>query len=191
MFSKQATDKLDEVFTTMFKTSTQTGDAQRGHKLHGDAPAIVSVSPATLPAGTTPAQIVITGTRFVQESVVRVNGSPRPGTLDGGRLTVTLTEEDVRVAGRCRSASRIPTDRPRRRSRSRSRRPMDSEAGNAGAQARDGCGRRDSVRAGPATAASKVCASSANAGVGPFHCRASTVSNSGRSRRSVASVRNR
>ena len=99
MFSKQATDKLDEVFTTMFKTGAQSGDAQRSHKLHHDAPAIVSVSPATLSAGTTPAQIVITGTRLVQESVVRVNGSPRPGTLDGSRLTVTLTEEDVRTAG--------------------------------------------------------------------------------------------
>jgi hypothetical protein len=99
MFSKQATDKLDEVFTTMFKTNTQTGDAQRSHKLHSDAPAIVSVSPATLPAGTTPAQIIITGTRLVQESIVRVNGSPRPATLDGSRLTVTLTEDDVRAAG--------------------------------------------------------------------------------------------
>jgi len=38
MFSKQATDKLSEVFSTMFKTSSATGDDQRGDKLDPDAP---------------------------------------------------------------------------------------------------------------------------------------------------------
>jgi len=38
MFSKQATDKLSEVFSTMFKTSSSTGDDQRGGKLDPDAP---------------------------------------------------------------------------------------------------------------------------------------------------------
>jgi hypothetical protein len=38
MFSKQATDKLSEVFSTMFKTSTDVGDAQRGAKLDANAP---------------------------------------------------------------------------------------------------------------------------------------------------------
>ena len=38
MFSKQATDKLSEVFSTMFKTSSATGDDQRGGKLDPKAP---------------------------------------------------------------------------------------------------------------------------------------------------------
>ena len=38
MFSKQATDKLSEVFSTMFKTTTGVGDAQRGEKLDANAP---------------------------------------------------------------------------------------------------------------------------------------------------------
>lgn len=46
MFSKQATDKLSEVFSTMFKTSAKTGDDQRGGKLDPDAP--------TRPPGVTP-----------------------------------------------------------------------------------------------------------------------------------------
>jgi hypothetical protein len=33
MFSKQATDKLNETFTTLFKTGDQVGDAQRSGKL--------------------------------------------------------------------------------------------------------------------------------------------------------------
>jgi len=45
MFSKQATDKLNEIFTTMFKTSSATGDQQRGGKLGPNAP--------TKPTGTT------------------------------------------------------------------------------------------------------------------------------------------
>jgi len=45
MFSKQATDKLNEIFSTMFKTSTATGDQQRGGKLGPNAP--------TRPTGTT------------------------------------------------------------------------------------------------------------------------------------------
>ncbi len=38
MFSKQATDKLSEVFSTMFKTSPATGDDQRGGKLDPKSP---------------------------------------------------------------------------------------------------------------------------------------------------------
>ena len=33
MFSKQATDKLNEVFSTMFKTSSNSGDNNRSGKL--------------------------------------------------------------------------------------------------------------------------------------------------------------
>jgi len=39
MFSKQATDKLSEVFSTMFNVSAANGDAQRGGKLEPTAPA--------------------------------------------------------------------------------------------------------------------------------------------------------
>lgn len=38
MFSKQATDKLEELFNNLFKTSERAGDAQRGDKLGSNQP---------------------------------------------------------------------------------------------------------------------------------------------------------
>jgi hypothetical protein len=99
MFSKQATDKLDEIFTTMFKTSEQAGDAQRSHKLNENAPLIVSVSPASLALGAAPASLVVSGSGLVQESIVRVNGVARPSKLENGQITAVLAEEDVAQAG--------------------------------------------------------------------------------------------
>jgi hypothetical protein len=99
MFSKQATDKLDEIFKTMFKTSEQAGDAQRSHKLHEHAPLIVTVSPASLSLGVTPASLIVSGSSLVQESIVRVNGVARTSTFKDGRITAVLAEDDVAQAG--------------------------------------------------------------------------------------------
>lgn len=38
MFSKQATDKLEELFNNLFKTDTSTGDGKRGDKLKSAKP---------------------------------------------------------------------------------------------------------------------------------------------------------
>jgi len=99
MFSKQATDKLDEVFTAVFNVSKKGGDAQRSHKLNDHAPLVISVSPSSLSVGMTSPQVQVSGDRLLQESVVRVNDSPRPSKLVDGRITATLSDGDVKQPG--------------------------------------------------------------------------------------------
>ncbi len=56
LFSKQATDKLREVFETLFHVSNKTGDAQREDDLTSAAAQDGQQTPGgTTPAGTTPA----------------------------------------------------------------------------------------------------------------------------------------
>jgi hypothetical protein len=99
MFSKQATDKLDEVFRTMFRTTEKTGDAQRSHKLDHGAPRIVAVSPPSLPAGSSFPQLVISGANFSEDAVVMINDSARPSRFDNGRLVAGLSSDDVAQPG--------------------------------------------------------------------------------------------
>jgi hypothetical protein len=65
LFSKQATDKLEEVFTTFFKPSPGKGDAKRGDKL--DALSITGFAPTTGEEGDV---VKITGTGFVENASV-------------------------------------------------------------------------------------------------------------------------
>jgi len=65
MFSKQAADKLNEVFTTLFKTAT---DEQRGDKMAPTAPNIES-------AIATPSTVRIKGTGFRTSATVAINGT--------------------------------------------------------------------------------------------------------------------
>jgi len=63
MFSKQATDKLRDVFDNLFKTEQGKGDEQRGDKLAGDLPVtekmlpINKISSHEIPKGGTEAQV--------------------------------------------------------------------------------------------------------------------------------------
>lgn len=70
MFSKVAADKLNEVFTTLFKPASEQGDAKRGDKLTASlSPAISAIIPSVGPiAGGTPAKI--TGTGFMEGAKV-------------------------------------------------------------------------------------------------------------------------
>lgn len=73
MFSKQATDKLEEVFTTIFRPAPGKGDAKRGDKLGG--PTISGMVPKEgLGAGGT--EVVISGTGFVDKPSVTFGGKP-------------------------------------------------------------------------------------------------------------------
>lgn len=96
MFSKQATDKLSEVFGTLFRAAAGQGDDKRSGSLKGDTPdessnsasqppAINSVSP---PAGSIAGgeQVTITGTGF---SV----GPPQPSVTFGG-APATIVQMD-------------------------------------------------------------------------------------------------
>ena len=70
MFSKVAADKLNEVFTTLFKPASGQGDAKRGDKLTASlSPAISAITPSAGPiAGGTP--VNITGTGFMEGAKV-------------------------------------------------------------------------------------------------------------------------
>jgi hypothetical protein len=74
MFSKVASDKLNEVFLTLFAPKAGEGDAKRGDKLSaGISPVITAVTPNSGPKdGGTP--ITITGTDFLDGVTVNVGG---------------------------------------------------------------------------------------------------------------------
>ncbi|GIW01933.1 IPT/TIG domain-containing protein [Roseiflexus sp.] len=63
-------------------------------------PAISSLSPSTAVAGSSGFTLTITGTNFVNGSVVRWNGNPRTTTfVSGAQLTATIPASDIATAG--------------------------------------------------------------------------------------------
>ncbi len=63
-------------------------------------PTITAISPATTVAGSGGFTLTITGTNFVNGSVVRWNGSPRPTTfVSSTQLTAAIPASDVATAG--------------------------------------------------------------------------------------------
>lgn len=100
LFSKQATDKLREVFDTLFRTAPGEGDAQRGDKLAGVEPQIETVRPATVPTGDEPVTVRVLGDGFLPRSVVRIDGKRRQTTfVSDGELKVELQAEDIAETG--------------------------------------------------------------------------------------------
>lgn len=100
MFSKQATDKLSEVFNTLFKTDAGGGDARRGGSLRNAKPVLTELQPDSVEPATRNLAVTVKGSGFVESSVVRVNGSNRETRFeDGTRLSVKLLPEDVRDEG--------------------------------------------------------------------------------------------
>lgn len=91
LFSKQATDKLREVFDTLFRTGVGHGDAQRRDSLTNPLPMLDRVEPET--DGQLP-RIKITGSGFVTGSMVLVDNKPlRPLSTSSTELRVELDEE--------------------------------------------------------------------------------------------------
>lgn len=100
MFSKQATDKLDETFTNLFRTDPKKGDAERKDKLDNPVANVTSIEPNTFKKGGQGIGITLKGTHFVQGSVVRVKGKDRKTTLiDEGQLKAELLDEDLADEG--------------------------------------------------------------------------------------------
>lgn len=63
-------------------------------------PTINRVTPGSLTAGESPIPVTVEGTGLVSNSIVRVNGQDRPTTwVNGGRLTVLLTQADIANGG--------------------------------------------------------------------------------------------
>lgn len=100
MFSKQATDKLDEVFTTLFRTAAGGGDAKRKDDLLNPVPSVTDILPQSVEPKTANLVVTVKGTGFVQGAVIRVNNINRETTfVDATHLTAKLLPEDVENEG--------------------------------------------------------------------------------------------
>ncbi len=98
MVSKQATDKLAELFDALFRTRQVAGDARRKDELENPVACIADAQPPTAAAHST--YICLRGAGFARGAQVQVNGESRETTLsDSTRLAFQLLPEDVREAG--------------------------------------------------------------------------------------------
>lgn len=103
MFSKQASDKLQDVFTSLFNSNL---DAARADKLTagsitpqtktGGEPVIVSSDPPALtPASTS---LTLHGSGFAQGAIVSLNGNAKnTAFLDAQTLAITLDSADLQA----------------------------------------------------------------------------------------------
>jgi hypothetical protein len=92
MFSKQATDKLREIFDTLFRTREPVS---RADPLDRAKPAISSIEPAKLAVGG-PVVLTVLGQGFHRDCMAFVNGTVRQVDWQSDtRLTLTLLPEDV------------------------------------------------------------------------------------------------
>src|SRR6185369_11055703 len=75
MFSKQATDKLGEIFSTLFRSG---GDDRRDDPLHGTTGAALKIEPSTVVAGGNEFKLTVNGTGFVNGATININDNPQP-----------------------------------------------------------------------------------------------------------------
>jgi hypothetical protein len=88
MFSKQATDKLEEVFSTLFRPAPGKGDAKRGDKL--TAPTISGLTPKQgSPTGGT--EVMISGTGFVDKPAVKFGDKSGTVTFENATSIKVIT----------------------------------------------------------------------------------------------------
>ncbi len=106
MFSKQATDKLAEIFDSLFHT---TKPVARADPLNPTPPVISSTDPPRLQKGvTTP--VAVNGRNFNKNCSASINGKQREVKWESDtRLTVMLLPEDVSAAGELQVVVRNPT----------------------------------------------------------------------------------
>ncbi|MDQ3907527.1 MAG: hypothetical protein M3268_04200, partial [Acidobacteriota bacterium] len=96
MFSKQVTDKLSEVFDTLFKTAPGEGDAKRKDELNSPLPVVTDIDPTSVEPKTENVVVGVKGSGFVNGSVVRIGGVNRETDyVDQSRLKAKLLPEDV------------------------------------------------------------------------------------------------
>jgi hypothetical protein len=74
LFSKQATDKLEEIFNTAFRTGSGIGDSQRKDSITPEAPSITALDPDSFSIAD-PKPIAIKGAGFNKAAVVKLNGT--------------------------------------------------------------------------------------------------------------------
>lgn len=100
MFSKQATDKLSEVFSTLFQSGSGQGDEKRGDPLHPKPTLKLVVQPSEVTAGGEAFKITVTGTEFVEGSTIFLNDAAQPTTLESAtRLSAEVSKETIANPG--------------------------------------------------------------------------------------------
>jgi hypothetical protein len=97
MFSKNAADKMKEVFDTVFRSRQ---DEQRKDKLGGPA-AHATAQPATIAHGAAAAtEVILSGATFSNACTATVNGTARTARfISATSVGVTLTVADLAAAG--------------------------------------------------------------------------------------------
>jgi hypothetical protein len=99
MFSKQATDKLGEIFDTIFRTNP--GRIPRADPLVVVKPQITGCEPLQVAMGAANRQLRLLGANFQDGCSVTIDSKPRDSKWIGaGELMMTLADEDVARAGR-------------------------------------------------------------------------------------------
>jgi hypothetical protein len=97
MFSKQATDKLNDVFNILF---TAKGDEKRKDNLTNPVPNITDIDPKSIEPKTENVVVTVKGTEFVVGTVLNVNGNNRETQfIDATQLTAKLLPEDLENEG--------------------------------------------------------------------------------------------
>jgi hypothetical protein len=106
LFSKQATDKLSEVFGTLFRTAPGEGDDQRKDSIDNPRPTVVGVEPPTIEPGSDTVTLRVRGEGFIRQSQVRISRRDTDVVLErtttfvsSTELTVQLLKEDLVEAG--------------------------------------------------------------------------------------------
>jgi hypothetical protein len=100
LFSKQATDKLREVFETLFKVSSTDGDAQRRDDLDYQKPTVGEITPPQATSGASGVKLRIQGDHFIPATVVKVDGTALPASFVNAQvLEVDLPDELLANAG--------------------------------------------------------------------------------------------
>ncbi len=101
MFSKQATDKLSEVFSTLFKSGSGEGDEKRKDSLAPKPTTItVQIDQPEVTAGGPAFELNVTGTGFVDGSVIHLNDSPQPTTFGSATaLSAAVTADTIATPG--------------------------------------------------------------------------------------------
>lgn len=98
MFSKQATDKLSEVFGTLFRSAPGQGDAKRGDPLKPKAGAPIKLEPATVTAGGEAFKLTVTSTGFVEGAVIHLGDAAQKTTFESATtVSVQIAKEIIAV----------------------------------------------------------------------------------------------
>jgi hypothetical protein len=106
MFSKQATDKLREIFDNLFRTERPV---ERSAPLSAGSPVISSATPPKLAVNGNQLTVTLAGENFQEGCTVTVNGKSRNvARASDTRVTVTLLPEDLAQKGTLRLIATNP-----------------------------------------------------------------------------------